>query len=146
MSERILQALMQLFAIGAALESVTHQSRETVEAFLRQQVSLQRVQEYLTLYDEFIARHNGGDDSTRVRKKIAGNSVRMLRICTEINKELNTRQKYIVFLRLAEFMQSAQSEITNEEKEFLITVATVFTIEQEEYTNNPFESMKENSC
>ena len=134
MSERILQALMQLFAIGATLERLTLQSRETVEAFLRQQVSLQRVQEYLSLYDDFIARLEGGDDTTRVRKKIAGSSVRMLRICTEINKELNTRQKYIVFLRLAEFMQSAQSEITIEEKEFLETVATVFTIEADEYT------------
>ena len=45
MSERILQALMQLFAIGAALERLTLQSRDTVEAFLRQQVSLHRVQE-----------------------------------------------------------------------------------------------------
>ena len=102
MSERILQALMQLFAIGATLERLTIQSRETVETFLRQQVSLQRVQEYLTLYDEFIARLVGSDDTTRVQKKIAGSSVKMLRICTEINKELNTRQKYIVFLRLAE--------------------------------------------
>lgn len=134
MSERILQALMQLFAIGATLERLTLQSRETVEAFLRQQVSLQRVQEYLSLFDDFIARLEGGDDTTRVRKKIAGSSVRMLRICTEINKELNTRQKYIVFLRLAEFMQSAQSEITIEEKEFLETVASVFTIEADEYT------------
>ena len=134
MSERILQALMQLFAIGAALERLTLQSRDTVEAFLRQQVSLHRVQEYLTLYDDFVSRLEGGDDATRARKKIAGSSVRMLRICTEINKELNTRQKYIVFLRLAEFMQSSQSNITNEEKEFLETVASVFTIEAEEYS------------
>ena len=119
MSERILQALMQLFAIGAALERLTLQSRETVEAFLRQQVSQQRVQEYLSLYDDFITRLVGNDDVTRAKKKIAGSSVRMLRICTEINKELNTRQKYIVFLRLAEFMQPALSEITIEEKEFL---------------------------
>ena len=134
MSERILQALMQLFAIGAALERLTLQSRETVEAFLRQQVSQQRVQEYLSLYDNFISKLVGGDDTTRAKKKIAGSSVRMLRICTEINKELNTRQKYIVFLRLAEFMQPARSEITIEEKEFLETVASVFTIDAEEYS------------
>ncbi len=132
MSERILQALMQLFAIGAALERLTLQSRETVEAFLRQQVSLQRIPEYLSMYDDFVARFDKGEDDTRAKKKLAGGSVRMLRICTEINKELNTRQKYIVFLRLAEFMQSSQLEITPEEKEFLETVANVFTIEAEE--------------
>ena len=133
MSERILQALMQLFAIGGALERLTLQSREAVESFLKQQVSLQRIAEYLSMYDDFVTRLEGSDDTTRARKKIAGSSVRMLRICTEINKELNTRQKYIVFLRLAEFMQSSQSEITNEEREFLETVASVFTIEAEEY-------------
>ncbi len=132
MSERILQALMQLFAIGATLERLTLQSRSAVEEFLHQQISLQRVQEYLQLYDSFVIRFEGGDDSMRAKKKISGGSVKMLRICTEINKELNTRQKFIVFIRLAEFMSSAQAAITDEEKEFLETVATVFTIEPEE--------------
>lgn len=134
MSEKILQALMQLFAIGAALERLTLQSRSVVESFLRQQVSLQRVDEYLRLFDEFMEKFSGGsEDVTRARKKIAFSSVRALRICTEINKELNTRQKYIVFLRLAEFMQSSELEITEPEKEFLETVANVFNISTEEY-------------
>ena len=132
MSEPILQALMQLFAFGASLERETTQCRDTVESFLRKQVSLNRVQEYLLLFDEFLRRFTGTDDATRSKKKIAGGSVRMLRICTEINKELNTRQKYIVFLRLAEFMQSADVSITGEEREFLETVANVFTIDSEE--------------
>ncbi|MBK9415243.1 MAG: hypothetical protein IPN61_17795 [Bacteroidetes bacterium] len=135
MSEKILQALMQLFAIGAALERLTLQSRSVVEGFLRQQVSLQRVDEYLRLFDEYMEKYSGSsDDITRTRKKIAFSSVRALRICTEINKELNTRQKYIVFLRLAEFMQSSELEITEPEKEFLETVANVFNISSEEYS------------
>ena len=94
MSEKILQALMQLFAIGAALERLTLQSRSVVESFLRQQVSLQRVDEYLRLFDEYMEKYSGsGDDITRARKKIAFSSVRALRICTEINKELNTRHR-----------------------------------------------------
>lgn len=133
MSEKILQALMQLFAIGSALERLTFQSRQVVENFLRQQVSLQRVDEYLRLFDEFNAKYTGsGDDITRARKKIAFSSVRALRICSEINKELNIRQKYIVFLRLAEFMHSSESTLTEPEKEFLDTVANVFNISHEE--------------
>jgi ABC-type multidrug transport system ATPase subunit len=132
MSERILQALMQLFAIGAALDRLTLQSRETVEAFLRQQISLQRLPEYLKLYDDYVDKFQGGEGDSQ-KKKLSLSSVKMLRICTEINKELNTRQKYIVFLRLAEFMYSAEGEITVDEKEFLETVASVFTIETNEY-------------
>lgn len=133
MSELILQALMQLFAIGAALERLTQQSRSEVENFLRQQVSLQRIPEYLRLFDEYMEKFSGGtEDATRAKKKIAFSSVRALRICTEINKELNTRQKYIVFIRLAEFMNSSELEITEPEIEFLDTVANVFNIEPEE--------------
>ena len=66
MSEKILQALMQLFAIGAALERLTLQSRSVVEGFLRQQVSLQRVDEYLRLFDEYMEKYSGSsDDITR---------------------------------------------------------------------------------
>lgn len=133
MSERILRALMQLFAIGASLERLTQQSRSVVESFLRQQISLQRVPEYLELFDKQLAALEGVDDPTKVRKKLAVSSVKALRICTEINKELNTRQKYIVFIRLAEFMYSSPEAITEPEREFLETVATVFTIEADDH-------------
>jgi ABC transport system ATP-binding/permease protein len=133
MSELILQALMQLFAIGSTLERLTVQSRKTVEAFLRQQVSLQRIPEYLSLYDEYKLKFEGGENPDRAKKKISVSSVKMLRICTEINKELNLRQKYIVFLRLAEFMHSSELEMTDAEKEFLETVADVFNIQHDEY-------------
>ncbi len=134
MSERILKALLQLFAIGAALDKLTLQSREVVENFLRQQVSLHRIQEFLSFYDEQVLRFETGDDVQQGKKKLSVSSVKMLRICTEINKELDSRQKYIVFLRLAEFMQTSGIELSFSEKEFLETVANVFTIEQEEYS------------
>lgn len=130
MSERILRALMQLFAIGASLERLTLQSRTVVEGFLLQELSLVRIPEYLALFDKHLLALQGSEDVTKVRKKIALSSVKALRICTEINKELNTSQKYIVFIRLVEFMNSSDSAITEPEKEFLETVATVFNIEQ----------------
>ncbi len=134
MSEKILQALMQLFAIGASLERLTLQSREIVGVFLRQQVSLQRIEEYLLLFDQYTDKYTGsGIDTTKARKKIAFSSVRALRICNEINKELNTKQKYIVFLRLVEFMHSSVYEITDHENEFLDTVASAFNIDSETY-------------
>ncbi|HRH65462.1 MAG TPA: ATP-binding cassette domain-containing protein [Bacteroidia bacterium] len=133
MSERILRALMQLFAIGASLERLTQQSRSVVESFLRQQISLQRVPEYLSLFDEQLRLLEGVADPTKVRKKLAVSSVKALRICTEINKELNTRQKYVVFIRLAEFIYSSPEQITEPEREFLETVATVFTIEPDDH-------------
>ncbi|MCC7231389.1 MAG: ATP-binding cassette domain-containing protein [Bacteroidia bacterium] len=134
MSERILRALLQLFAIGASLERLTMKSRVLVEQFLKQQISLHRVAEYLDVFDGQLAALQGVDDPARTRKKIAVSSVKALRICTEINKELNTRQKYIVFMRLVQFMNSSDEEMTAPEREFLDTVSSVFTIGPEDHT------------
>jgi len=91
MSEQLLKALMQLFAIGAGVERLSNQSRALVEAFLRQQLSLQQVPEYLAVFDDYIRQFQGSGDSVTQRKKISVSSVKTLRICTDINKELSTR-------------------------------------------------------
>lgn len=70
MSERILRALMQLFAIGASLERLTLQSRSVVEAFLKQELSLQRIPEYIALFDKHLNALQGGEDVTKARKKL----------------------------------------------------------------------------
>ena len=61
MRERILKALMQLFAIIARVDDeesgeTDHQGggRKIVELFLKQQVPLELVEEYLKLFDEFL--------------------------------------------------------------------------------------------
>ena len=54
MSEEILRALMQLFAIITKQDGgVTQKERSYVEDFLKQLVDLASVLEYLILYDEF---------------------------------------------------------------------------------------------
>lgn len=131
MNESILKALMQLFAIGASLEQLTRQNKSGVEKFLRQQLSLQRIPEYLALFDLHLESLTGTQDPTKTQKKIAVSSVKALRICTEINKELTLQQKYIVFIRLAEFMNSSGQGISAAESEFLETVADVFNIHPE---------------
>ena len=54
MSERILKALMQLFAIVSKVDGITSASRGIVESFLKQQLSLDLVDQYLAVFDEFM--------------------------------------------------------------------------------------------
>ena len=54
MSERILKALMQLFALVADVDGVSNHNRKIVELFLKQQLNQDMVNEYLVLYDEFL--------------------------------------------------------------------------------------------
>jgi ABC-type multidrug transport system ATPase subunit len=142
MSERILKALMQLFAIIAKVDindetneiTADSGSRNVVSLFLKQELNQERVKEYLTLFDSFIDTHHGKSKrKDGKRKRTSVNSVKILRICTQINEELKQRQKLIVLIRIIEFIDS-DNEINSQEHEFAATVAETFNISNEEFS------------
>lgn len=124
---------MQLFAIIANAERLTAQGRTIVEIFLKQQLSQAHVERYLREFDERFAFLQGKSDSGKERKRISVSSVKVLRICTDINSELNQKQKHIVLMRLLEFVYSSDERMNERESEFLKTVAEVFNIAQDEF-------------
>ncbi len=128
MSDKILDALMQLFAILANAERFSVEGRKIVESFLNQQISRSYVEKYLALFDTYLETLRGKASEGKVKKRLSVNSVKVLRICTDINKELDTRQKHIVLIRLIEFVYASENDIDEQEKEFLNTVAEVFHI------------------
>ena len=128
MSERILKALMQLFALVADVDGVSNHNRKIVELFLKQQLNQDMVNEYLVLYDEFLETyHKVSKKKEGKKKRTSLNSVKVLKICTQINKELAQKQKVIVLLRLVEYVNSDET-ITEQEDEFITTVAESFNI------------------
>ncbi len=141
MSERILKALMQLFAIIAKAEiseetnefKLDAGGRTIVDTFLRQELNQELVKEYLALFDEFLEIHQGKLKRRKsAQKGTSVNSVKVLKICTQINEELTQRQKVIVLIRILEFI-FANEEISDQEREFAETVADTFNISREEY-------------
>src|ERR1700752_1097072 len=133
MSERILRALMQLFAIIAKVDGVTNSGRSIVQSFLKQQLNQELVDQYLTIFDEYLeSHHQVSKKKDGGAKRTSLNSVKVLKICTEINKELEQNQKVIVLIRLLEFIYSS-SEISEQEYEFVITVAETFNIPKDEF-------------
>ncbi|NQX97334.1 MAG: ATP-binding cassette domain-containing protein [Flavobacteriales bacterium] len=132
MSERILKALMQLFSIVSDAEDISGYSRKIVASFLKQQLNQQLVDEYLKLYDEFIEAKTRKSKSGKAKKRTSVNSVKVLLICTQINEELAQKQKIIVLIRLLEFIYAGKSP-TEQEMEFIETVAETFNIPKEEF-------------
>src|ERR1700739_3368588 len=113
MSEQILRALMQLFAIIAKVDGVTNTGRNIVQLFLKQQLN-----QYLAVFDEFLESHQQvAKKKDGSAKRTSLNSVKVLKICTEINKELEQNQKIIVLIRLLEFICSS-AELSEQEHEF----------------------------
>ncbi len=134
MSEQILKALMQLFAIIASPESNKEDRRTIVESFLSRQLNHEVVKEYLQVFDHFytIYQEKQKDKKTR-RRRISADSVKVLKICTEINKALEQHQKFVVLIQLLEFVKSETGKITKQEIEFVDTVADTFNISKDEY-------------
>ncbi len=134
---------MQLFAIIARVEdedgpeaesgSTDGGGRRIVEIFLKSQLNQELVDEYLRLFDEYLEAHQGkSQKKDGAKKRTSVNSVKVLRICTQINEELAQKQKIIVLVRILEFINENQS-VTEQELEFASTVAETFNISEEEF-------------
>ena len=94
MSEQIIKALMQLFAIIARPESNTRDRREVVESFLKRQLNQDLVKEYIKVFDFYYTLYQEKQKGTgKQRRFISSSSVRVLKITTEINEELTQQQK-----------------------------------------------------
>ncbi len=133
MSEKILKALMQLFAIIGNNESDGVYGRNTVDFFLKQQLNKEQVAEYLRLYDEHCkVYHKTGEEGEKQRKRAAVGSVKVIVICRQINEELTRKQKILVLLRLIEFVKSG-GQIGEQESEFISLVSSSFSISEDEY-------------
>src|ERR1035437_9364247 len=133
MSERILKALMQMFAIIAKVDGINDSGRLIVQSFLKQQLNQELVDQYLAIFDEYLeAHHQVTKRKDGSAKRTSLNSVKVLRICTQINSELTQVQKVVVLIRLLEFINS-NTEISDQEYEFVNTVAETFNIVDEEF-------------
>jgi len=133
MSENILKALMQLFAIIASPAEDSESKKALVSSFLSQQLNTELVDAYLEIYDAYLL---GLQRKSKKKKKtvISASSVKVLTICTRINTEITKKQKIIVLIRLLEFINTSE-EISEQEHEFLSTVAEIFHLTPAEYKN-----------
>lgn len=136
MNESILKALMRLFAIVASVDEDGHspKARNIILNYLQLQLNQELAANYIQFFDHYLKiHHKKRTDATKARKRTSLNSVKVLAICHEINEELQQSEKIIVLLRLLEFI--AEDKITDEEKEFVDTVADVFNIPRNEYND-----------
>lgn len=140
MSEAILKALMQLFALIVDIDEVkeiSEEERAIVRAFLSRQLSSELVEKYMKVFDEYLHLYHGDrikKGSLKDKKRTSLTAVRILGICEKINEELEQKQKIYVVIQLIEYIAYG-IEIQEKELDFLETVASAFNIPDEEYQN-----------
>lgn len=133
---------MHLFAIIAKVDDSPESNRDQetitstagqriVKGFLKSELSSDHIQTYLSIFENQVVSTRKIHSKKNIEKRNALHSVKILKICNQINKELTQRQKTIVLLRIMEFIQ-LEGHITNRELNFFETVADSFHINPEE--------------
>ena len=109
MSEPILMALVQLFAIVAASvkQQVSDNTRNILESYLRQHLNNQELEEYLKLFDELMFFHQ--PDENEIQDADVSKKIEL--ICLKIQKQLTSLDRLIVFVKFLEFLD----ELTGDE-------------------------------
>jgi ABC-type multidrug transport system ATPase subunit/ABC-type multidrug transport system permease subunit len=132
MSEEILRALMELFALIVKQDGgMIADERNYVSEFLIKQLSKESVNEYLTLFDELAGPAREKDADKKISPPSVKDSVKILGICKKINRTLNQEQKVVVLVRLYELV-NADRRFTSQRMNIINTVAEVFKITPEE--------------
>lgn len=156
MSEEILRALIQLFALTAKQDGgIEDKELQYVESFLIQQLGVEAAQEWLLdfkkqvglILDEKALRKQARERQKQLEleKELANNpearakmekdkeltsvreSVKILGICKKINKNINQQQKIVVYVRLFELVNTSK-KFTEQRMAIINTVGEVFNI------------------
>ncbi|MTI21335.1 ATP-binding cassette domain-containing protein, partial [Fulvivirga sp. RKSG066] len=140
MSEEILKALTQLFAIITKQDGgVTEKERQFVISFFQQELDQDSVKEYLELYDKYSgyskdSKDDQKEDEPQKKRKLTSvrDSVKTLGLCKKINKTLTQKQKVVVLIKILELVGSDKN-FTPQRMEIIDTISTVFNIVKDEY-------------
>lgn len=136
MSEEILKALTQLFAIITKQDGgVSENERQFVIDFFQQELEKSAIAGYLELYDNmsgYTEQQTPHVDDKSNKLTSVKDSIKTLAICKKINKTLAQKQKVIVLNKLLELVGS-DKHFTPQRMEIVNTVSTVFNIVPDEY-------------
>ena len=137
MSERLLKALMQLFAIITPPGTEPSVRRKMVEDFLRKQLNHQLTQEYIAIFDNyFVVYHKKYNTYKKLLKSISSSSVKLLVICEQINKEFSQKHKTTLMVMLFTFIKAGHGDdgaISEFELSFVEMISQALNIENSEF-------------
>src|SRR5665647_1187140 len=135
MSEKILETLMQLFAIIAKPQSNAKERRVVVELFLRRLLNQELVKKYLSTYDKEFDEARKKLERSSAERREGAIAIRIRKLCKEINEQgqLDQEQRVVVVVQVLEFCKSGGQEVSPLELGFVSTLAQGLNITPEEY-------------
>src|SRR3989337_1292922 len=129
MSEELLKAILQLFAI-VARERVTEAERTNIKEFLSVHLNRDSTNYYLKLFDEFAASHeidppqdlSSLDTDTQ---QFVDDWAKIMQIVKKVNQALTMQQKVVLTVKIIELV-FADDDISDRQANLILTVSTTF--------------------
>jgi ABC-type multidrug transport system ATPase subunit len=138
MNEVVLNALLQLFAIIANVsrDGVSFKARKIVKAYLSQHLNEKLATKYMKIFDQYLEVHHPEvfDKHYKTPEQKPTPHSKVVQIGEEINRNLLGREKFIVFLRLVEFINE-DDVMTKTELDFIKATAETFNIKPSSHDN-----------
>lgn len=140
MSESVLRALMQLFALISDIgniNEISSRERNVVRSFLARHLNREMIEKYLKIFDEYLDLYINREAITKNSEEhdIASlKTMRIKRICEGISRELRQKQRIYIVIQLIDYI-SYGKDITKNELDFLLTVAIALSIQENEYNS-----------
>ncbi len=149
MSEKIIETLMQLFALIAKPQRNESERRNIVEAFLSHLLNQELVRKYLSVYNEAYREAAEKLARSTPERREGAIAIRITKLCKEINEEgqLDQEQRVVVVIKALEFCKSGDGEISSMEMGFIDTLAEGLGIGSDEFETlkqfviNPFSKV-----
>jgi ABC transport system ATP-binding/permease protein len=133
MSEEILRALMELFAIIIKQDGgLTEREKDYVRRFLIHQIGVESAEEYFRIFLENATSDEPENPDEKKRLTSVLDSLKILRIGKKISKTLNQQQKVVVVVRSLELINT-EYKLTGQRLGIIKTLADVFRLSREEY-------------
>ncbi len=135
MSEEILRAMMELFALIVKQDGGMLQSeRDYVSAFLTKQLPHQSADVFMQLFLEGAGPLQEKGNKSAAETFSVKDSIRILNICRKINITLSQEQRVIVLMRCFELIDS-DKQYTSQRMNIINTIAEVFRISTSEFNS-----------
>ncbi len=142
MTESMLQSLMKLFALLATInmDATAVFSRNFVESYLKGQFSPKMVERAIAIFDKYFEEIKT-EKTGNSRKRISSISVKILRICNEINRELPLKSRFLILFSIIQFSRHFESYTYSPDDfrqtidDAVDTISDALQINQSEYFN-----------
>ena len=137
MSEALLEALMQLFAL---LTDVRHadvkEGRRKVEDFLSKEFNKDYVRTFVQRYDYYISNFHdksNSEDNSVIAKQVSDNLTKLRAICDQVNQEIDLDAKILLISTFLKYIE--KPDITIDEEQFVDALAETLRIPPMDYWN-----------